>query len=370
MSAQVQPPQVPDPLAARLRDALTAPHDALPDGLVEATLTAVRATRQDRPWPRLGILAAAAAVLAVAFVGAIAIGIPRDTEPTGTAAPSTAIATPVTPTPDATPPVSVDFPATVLGLDVISVSDALAVRDAPGGARHAGPARGPGLVHEPWPDSLPDRAAGDELESSCPADFVWLMEEPESIVTVTEEGGVNGRPPTGPALNPRFVGGVAAPDALTRRAGGRSLDPDPVPVVLVGHWNDGRAAYCTAAGMADCARAFVVDGVAWSRGEPVAPLLLAGTDQTPTLSADAVIDRAEASLPGWTVASLAVYAASELGAVDPRLLSVDVLYPDSLAWLVRVIRGGEEPVTLLVWDDGGAASELPAWPIGDQSSTA
>ncbi len=185
------------------------------------------------------------------------------------------------------------------------------------------------------------------------------MEEPESIVTVTED---THRTPTGPALNPRFVGGVAAPDALTRRAGGRSLDTDPVPVVLVGHWNDGRVAYCTAAGMADCARAFVVDGVAWSRGEAVAPMLLAGTDETPTLAADAVIDRAEASLPGWTVASLAVYAASELGAVDPRLLSVDVLYRDSLAWLVRVIRGGEEPVTLLVWDRGGAAAELPAWP--------
>jgi hypothetical protein len=114
--------------------------------------------------------------------------------------------------------------------------------------------------------------------------------------------------------------------------------------------------------MAECARAFVVDGVAWARGEPVAPLLLAGTDRTPSLATDDVADRAETALPDWTVASLAVYAASELGAVDPRLLSVDVLYPDSLAWLARVIRGGEEPVTLLIQDDGGAAAGLPAWP--------
>lgn len=362
MSAQGQPPQVPDPLAARLRDALAAPQDALPDGLVEATMAAVRTTRQDHPLPRIGLLATAAAVLAVAFVGALAIGIPRDTEPANTAVPGTAVASPGTPTADATAPVSGDFPATVLELDVISVSDALAVRDAPAGPGTPVPLAVRGWYAQSFPVPCPAPGPVDALEVNCSDRFTWLTEVREDVVTVTDEGGVNGHPPTGPALNPRFLGGVASPGNLTRGSQGTSRDPDPIAVVLIGHWNDGRAAFCTAAATADCARAFVVDGVAWAQGEPVAPLLLAGTDRTPSLATDDVADRAEAALPGWTVASLAVYAASDLGAVDPRLLSVDVLYPDSLAWLVRLIRGGEEPVTLLVWDRGGAASELPAWP--------
>lgn len=156
------------------------------------------------------------------------------------------------------------LPSEVNGIRVLTVSQALAARDAGtaeeiaiGGWFSAAPLHpcpapiGPnGVIREPNP-----------LELYCHEGDWALAEKPEAIVDVmvTTVGDststqVRGRTMTGPWLQPYLAGGA---DVLM-------TGPEtwrPVPVVLIGHFGDARAARCLPDLQKACFERFVVDSV-------------------------------------------------------------------------------------------------------------
>jgi hypothetical protein len=159
-----------------------------------------------------------------------------------------------------------DRPAEIDGLAVLTVSQAIAARDrgatgpiAIGGwfsmaPVHSCPAPiGPdGVFREPNP-----------LELYCRVGDWALAEKPEPIVEVsiteTADGtnmSVSGRAMSGPWLQPVLTGDHVFPP-------GASETWRPVPVVLIGHFGDVRAATCLPELREDCAGRFVVDSVGW-----------------------------------------------------------------------------------------------------------
>lgn len=161
-----------------------------------------------------------------------------------------------------------DPPAEIDGLAVLTVSQAIAARDsgatgpiAVGGwfsmaPMHSCPAPlGPdGVFREPNP-----------LELYCRVGDWALAEKPEAIVDVTiKQTGdsmsmsVEGRTMTGAWLQP--VLGVQSSEIFRP---GVTETWRPMPVVLVGHFGDVRAATCLAFLREDCAERFVVDSVGW-----------------------------------------------------------------------------------------------------------
>lgn len=158
-----------------------------------------------------------------------------------------------------------DLPPEIDGLPVLTVSQAIAERD--GGATgpiaiggwfsmapvHSCPAPiGPdGVFREPNP-----------LELYCLVGDWALAEKPEPVVDVTISTGnstsmsVTGRAMTGPWLQPVLAGANIFPP-------GTSETWRPVPVVLIGHFGDFRAATCLPELREDCIERFVVDSVGW-----------------------------------------------------------------------------------------------------------
>lgn len=364
-----------DPLDDQLREALFVGDRLLPPGLLDDTMAAVRATRQSRVGSRLAIRGAAAAVLAVAVICALALASP--TGPGPTASPSGSPGPMATPYP--TPPA---YPAEAFGRRVMSVAEALDLRDARGPRPF--PVGPPsiavaGWYSAPWAASCPYPGPVDPLEARCPAMFGWLMENPEDLLTVTTSSA-SGRPPVGRAFNPRFLPGVTAPEvpAEARPAGsgrpgehlppipgvGIQYDPSPIPVVLVGHWDDPRSAFCTDDGAAACARDFVVDGVAWVAGlviDPVAGATLLAYGGRPQDAATLATD----ANPGWTVASMTLADATEWLTIDPRVAALPDLRMTGTAWFVRLL-SPDAPTparTVMIPDGEGRVRTLPAWPV-------
>jgi hypothetical protein len=164
-------------------------------------------------------------------------------------------------------PAPQEFPAEVDGNRVLTVAQALAASDtgatgpiAIGGwfsmaPMHSCPAPFKnGVFREPNP-----------LELYCHEGDWALAEKPEAVVDVTivttDESTsmtVTGRTITGPWLQPVLeihLGGIF-PLGTTEQW-------RPVPVVLVGHFGDPRAATCLPQLRAVCAERFVADRVGW-----------------------------------------------------------------------------------------------------------
>jgi hypothetical protein len=161
-----------------------------------------------------------------------------------------------------------EFPAEVDGNRVLTVAEALAARDsgvtgriAVGGwfsmaPMHSCPAPfgEDGVFREPNP-----------LEIYCHEGDWILAEKPEAVVDVTivstgdsTSMTVGGREITGPWLQPVLeIGeGQIFPPGTTEQW-------RPVPVVLVGHFGDPRAATCLEELRVACADRFVADSVGW-----------------------------------------------------------------------------------------------------------
>lgn len=117
---------------------------------------------------------------------------------------------------------------------------------------------------------------------------------------------------------------------------------EPVPLVLIGHSGDGRRLQCPSTSRDECARAFVVDRVAWANGHDV-PLAAAQTGNqqtgaalTPRLSLDQVVT---AAALGDRVTAAGAFRAGDVATIDPRWNFAG----DNLMWVVRALEPAANP---------------------------
>jgi hypothetical protein len=259
------------------------------------------------------------------------------------------------PAPTAAQPGLENAPGYILGLPVLSVSEALARIQQPEfddtelavGGFYV-PAFQPTSCPEQPPDVAPIRMA-------CPDAFEWLMEAPEEVEDLASH---ERHPPRGPALNPLVADEVPfdVPD------GWFDAGLEPLPVVVVGHFADRRS------GSFEELKRFVVDGLAWRAGEDA--------DQSPvrlTTAADSVADvqaRVDADIGPAEASWFAVVAGAKLTAIEPGAQgNAKELVESSATWIVRrlVREDGRPRVETVftadgsdrVWsDDGGNCCRL------------
>jgi hypothetical protein len=295
-------------------------------------------------------LAGVGAVIAVAVgIGLVMSQGPAISPPRGSTAPTT-------------PPPLVDgFPTEVLGLPVISVTEAIARREAgPDGTEIA--VRGYTPVQYPVPLSCPVELGGiNPLGWRCGDLTAWLMEQPEPTWERVESG-FRGFPPTGPALQPLYR--IEVPIAPVD---GFVPNPDePLPVVLVGHFNDHRSLLCP--DVAACRREFVVDVRAWVAGHEAGRETVRFLDrwntaaqQEETLQPQLTVEQATAIASGADGAPMgrpwvAALTSGYLEYVDPRAAEVPQLAAADIVWVVReMANDGGRPVarTMFVVDGTG-----------------
>jgi hypothetical protein len=331
MNDDRQPTDWPDD---RLADAFRARADAhpTPSDLSAATIDRIRrvprtAATRDR-FVRLGGLVAAAAVVAIV---AVALAARPSTGPSGDDGPTGA--------------------PTTFGLPVLSVDDAVAIRDSGVDDREIaihGFLSGrvtmscPFIPHPPNPTEL-----------RCAEAFTWLMSAPESIVfrngdSVTVHG------PTGPALNP----GLALVDTT-----GVMPDSDAAtPVAFIGHFDDRRADLCAVDIRPTCADTFIVDRIDRGTMQTVTFNDQAAAGQTDS-EIDALINRVDSNL---RIISRRVVAIENLGLTEPVYQATPggtPSYVSSAAWVVTALppvdaSGRAIARTFVIFDGTDIISEI------------
>jgi hypothetical protein len=314
----------------RLADAFRVRADArpTPSDLAVATMDRVRrvprvAPTRDR-FVRLGGIVGAAAVVAIVAVALVS----RPTAgPIGSAGPTT------------------------FGLPVLSVDDAVAIRDSGVDDREIaihGFLSGrvtmscPFIPHPPNPTEL-----------RCAGAFTWLMSAPESIVfrngdSVTVHG------PTGPALNPGL--------ALVDTTGVMSDSDVATPVAFIGHFDDRRADLCAVDIRPTCADTFIVDRIDRGTMQTVTFNDQAAAGQTDS-EIDALINRVDSNL---RIISRRVVAIENLGLTEPvyqATPSGTPSYVSSAAWVVTAlppVDAGDRAIarTFVIFDGTDIISEI------------
>ena len=209
------------------------------------------------------------------------------------------------------PSPAADMPGQIHGIDVISVSGAIAIGASPTELTDRELAVHGWYVSPPRLLSCPMIPADlGPIEQRCPDGFRWLMQEPERL-TLTTDPTSERHPPSGPALNPlvRPVVPVAIPDAWLD-------DPTPREVVVLGHFFDPRARSAVSA------RSFVVDALVWTAaGLPALDTtVLRGV--VPTETPDAVGARVDALLTPAEATWIAAIPGSDLPSIDPDVATV------------------------------------------------
>jgi hypothetical protein len=314
----------------RLAAAFRARADAhpLPTGLSVTTMDRVRrvprvAPTRDR-FVRLGGIVGAAVVVTIVAVALVS----RPTAgPIGSAGPTT------------------------FGLPVLSVDDAVAIRDSGVDDREIaihGFLSGrvtmscPFIPHPPNPTEL-----------RCAEAFTWVMSAPESIVfrngdSVTVHG------PTGPALNPGL--------ALVDTTGVMSDSDVATPVAFIGHFDDRRADLCAVDIRPTCADTFIVDRIDRGTMQTVTFNDQAAAGQTDS-EIDALINRVDSNL---RIISRRVVAIENLGLTEPvyqATPSGTPSYVSSAAWVVTAlppVDAGDRAIarTFVIFDGTDIISEI------------
>lgn len=157
-------------------------------------------------------------------------------------------------------PTIVPTPATLDGLPLLTVGEVLA-------ARAAGGLRGERVaVHGYWSDGslphscVPPSERPGELELYC-RDGEWGMTELQEPIVVVDNSGVVTRA-SGPHLTPFVPDDVAGGEELFRIAHVRMPGFAPVPITVVGHFDDPRAADCRPQSRQLCLDRLVVERIA------------------------------------------------------------------------------------------------------------
>ena len=324
--------------------AARAAQTATPVDLARATSAALRTQASSAgAWRRL-LAPAAVVILAIGAVSGVALldgqrGSNSPTEPS--ADPSTS------PSPSESPVAS-----EAARLPVISVLDAIALRDAGEDNREI-------AVRAWFAPYYPSRACGFAsneqpvwpLLVECPEDRLWLMQDPEPVITVTDSG-LSWRGPTGPAISPAF-GDIDRSWALPVEDTTRLVE-----LVVVGHFDDRRSAACPADLGQDCRDRFVVDRIDSVDGEtlPTSQVDLVESVGMPFDEAEHIVD---AVRPGVAILS-AVHVDGDGGLrrIEPALADQGSdLLQERAVWVVRVL-DGEELETYVVVDSTGSIYAL------------
>jgi hypothetical protein len=230
---QMALPAAPASLRARVQDVT----------VVSPRVRGRRRSGRDRRW--LLLIAAAAALVATAG-GALLLS-------NGTSLPVTI----ASPSPATTPKAS--QPSTVDGLPVLTVSEAIAKRDSGGlGVR-------PVAIRGYWSDASvlhmcapPDSTPG-ALELYCNNGEFGITELDQPIMTISNRGQVT--PGTGPSLTPYVDNGLAVAVSLFSLPVINGQRYPPVPIVVVGHFDDPRAADCRPEARQLCKDRLVLDRI-------------------------------------------------------------------------------------------------------------
>jgi len=331
----------------RLADAFLARAAARPTSpdLVAATLERVRrspARWSSRPWLRsLGPLAAAAAIVVV--VGAVTIGRPG-VEPG-------------------------DDPEKALGLSVLSVSEAIAIRDSDPSDREIA-VRGYFSPAFPVPCPAPGDITINPIRLDCPLLKQWLLEDPERLVT-RSSNSVEGHAPTGPAFHPVF------PFLSMRAWAAAGAAEDPVELVVIGHFHDrrGHGALCGSTDDAAC-DGFVVDGIHSVAGKraPASTVIdlepYASEPRREPAWTPADVDRVIlAAVPDLEILSRVALPGHRIREIEPALGTGALGIIDRpIAWIVTGLdagSGSSVPVrrTFLFVDGTAEAYETVPWDV-------
>lgn len=333
-------------------------------GAIHGAIAGTRPSRWawfGRQSPTRTVVAAALVVVAVGatLVGLGGLGQPPDGTSRGPIGSSLA----ASPTAGIRPPATDEpgQPTSVFGLDVMTVSDALRIRDAGHDDRELAVAG----WFTPAPliscGTISTDAAVSPVELRCPDQLVWLTERPEVLVHRTATT-MDTSEPTGPALNPDLDGldmGTQGPVGGPNDVG--EGDSTPISAVMVGHFDDRRSQSCPAALVADCRDRFVVDAVPKLEGRPalspIPPrmsLIEGGASLTPS-----VVERviAEES-PGSSILSVVIVDGQGLPAIEPSLADGQQgLTTRPVLWVLRVLES-EQIATYIVVDGSSAIYEM------------
>jgi hypothetical protein len=242
------------------------------------------------------------------------------------------------------------FPSEIAGLPVISVADAVA------------------LVQAGKLDGRAVAVAGyyDEFAPSCPypGRYIGPLENWCRLVAFTDSrgsaqlcepmgaNGVRCSQPSGTSMPPFFVSETSG-SAWSSLTGG--MAGKPAAVVLVGHAGDARQWQCTAATQAECAKAFVVDRIAWAEGRdiPLAAPEIGSLQTGKTITPRMTLAQVTAGIgAGDDLLTAAALRAGDVATVDPRWNFAG----DRVVWLAR---------TLAAADGSGQTRSETVWLVDD-----
>jgi hypothetical protein len=233
-------------------------------------------------------------------------------------------------------------PTEVLGLAVLSVEEAIAIRDAGRDDREI-------AVRGWFPPSVPIRCLGPKppvtspIEPSCQSMLEVLMAEEEHLVSRSPDG-MSAHGPAGPAISIDL-------DDIDQPWYPRlpTLGPaDPVQIVAMGHFDDRRSGWCHATRIDACRDRFVVDRVEWTDGatQPFSLVVNSGAYDPLFAPVEATV---LAALPDRPLLSGAVWRGVDLGQVEPSLREARPGITDQdQVWVVRVLESGKAATYLVI----------------------
>ncbi len=219
-------------------------------------------------------------------------------------------------------------PTEVLGLPVISVEEAIAIRDAGRDDREI-------AVRGWFPPSRSLRCAYPSppitffLEPYCQDGFSVLMAGPETLAT-----GLPGGPHISVDLHDLEMAWYPTADS--------------VEMVAIGHFDDRRSNWCDASRVDACRDRLVVDQVAWAAGaaQPLSVVMRTGTGDP----AFGPVDAAITATTEAAILSSAAYRAWELMEIEPSLRDGRPGITDEpILWSVQVLED-ERAATYVVVD--------------------
>ena len=285
----------------------------------------------------------AALLLALCVVASACAGPPQAPPATGSPARTPAEASGSAPTSVSSP--DAVFPAEAAGLPVVSVADAAAMI-ASGRLDGRAVAVAGYYAQVAMSCPYPGRYIGP-LVSWCGFTAFTDRRDDARLCRPDGDNGTTCSPPTATSLSPILVSETGG--AIPSLGGGL----DPVPLVLVGHTGDARQWRCTEETQSACARAFVVDRVAWADGHAVplsAPQTGDRTSGRPIAPRMTLAQAAADAGVGDNLLTGAAFRAGDIASVDPR----ENLAGDEVVWLLRSIAPGAgptRPVTEQIVDD-------------------
>ena len=223
------------------------------------------------------------------------------------------------------------FPREVAGLPVLTVaraSDVLASGKADGQAIAVA-----GFYNAVFPSCpSPGRYIGP-LERWCEYSAFTDLLADARLCEHVGSNEIDCHQATGTNLAPFFMPETSG-SAQAWLTGGPLNTDEPAALVLIGHAGDPRQWQCTDMTKDECARAFVVDRIAWAEGDDV-PVTVPETSGVgsgaPITARMTLAEVATAAGAGDDLVTAAPFRAGDVATVDPRW----TLAGDSLVWVVR-----------------------------------